>query len=320
MLDSLYLYLHRRLYRRRLKHQVRFSPYVVSVGNLSAGGTGKTPVTIFLAKNAKLNTLVLLRGYGGSKSGEGALVYNRGQLLETAKTAGDEAILFAQKKINVAIGRDRVMLLRRFGEGRELVLLDDAFQNPSVYRDHELVLIDATIHPDDVRIIPYGKFRERPDALIRAHTVLLTRTDLSSPVNVSAWKNEIRKVNETIPIFLAEHRTVIPKKKGPYLAFCGIGNPESFFHLLEKSGIHPLKKITYPDHHQFIKKDYDMLMQQAQSLGASLITTTKDYVRLDQFTCPPELYNRIHTLDIELCIPQKEKAFLDHVLGSHSGR
>lgn len=286
----------------RKRREERFeNAFVLSVGNLSAGGTGKTPATALIAEHfASSHPLVVLRGYMGQGSHQGILVSDGNGPLCDAGLAGDEAIQLAHiPGVRVAIGKNRGDVIRRYIKNSRLIILDDAFQNPSVYRDHELVLIDATIPPSKVTLFPTGTFREDLSALTRADTILLTRTNLVSKNELKHWIATIENIAPLSRLFLSVHEAqpITPKPPSRTIgAFCGIGNPDSFFQLLEKRSFRIAWKKTFPDHHLYSQNDIDLLEKSA----LPLVTTEKDFVRFLAVSIP--FAKRLCVLPIRLKI------------------
>lgn len=298
LLARLYLAVHKRIFARRLQNSRSFPGHrIISVGNLSAGGTGKTPVTIELALallRQEKSVLICLRGYKG-RSRSGVLVGDERGVHLTAGHAGDEAVLIAVRlleyarlhegaRFTVAAGPDRADLIDRFGALKDVVILDDAFQNPSVRRDLNIVLIDATVPYSRMKLLPCGRFREDLTALERADVVLLTRTNLA-PDSVLIWKKLIKDRYPNLPIFsigIRTHRISAPiaadGRAQSVAAFCGIGNPDSFFRVLEEAGIDVAKRFVFTDHHRYSEKDIALLKR----CGMPLVTTEKDAARLGE--------------------------------------
>lgn len=317
-LEDLYLFLHRRTYAARKARAVRFPARVVSIGNLSMGGTGKTPLVEYLVRKGRAKRpLVVLRGYGASGSG---LVSNGREVLSTYKQSGDEAMLLAQLPgLRVAAGQDRAALIAEYGEGADLVLLDDAFQNPSVARDFELVLIDASIPLERLRVAPCGKFRERLDALSRADAVLLTRADRLGGV----WQREIARMFPELPVFQSEHRFAglvplvpgtgqdqVPPPGARINAFCGIGNPGAFFEML--SGTWELgARRSFGDHHPFKTSEIRALTAEQ----GPWVTTAKDAVRILPLGLPAQVLSSIWIARLELRITLGEDRLCSLVFG-----
>lgn len=313
---KIYLFIHHAVYNRRLKRQKHFPQlYIVSVGNLSAGGTGKTPAVIYLAEAVKdKSPLIVLRGYGGKGSMAGTLVSSGNDILSNYYEAGDEALLIARKTgMSVAAGKDRASLIEKYAKSGSVVILDDAFQNPTVARNHDLVLIDATVSPEDVLVFPMGRFRESWDALKRAGSVLLTRTDQVDEKRLATLESIIKKYVPETRIFRSVHKAVpLSEEIGASIAaFSGIGNPSAFYRTLKQSGVDLRDTIDFPDHHPFTEKDVKRIFQ---GNDYHWITTEKDLVRLMELEIPQDWKNRLHTLEIKLEICQgRETEFIEKV-------
>ena len=345
LLERLYFWIHRRVFQKRLEKRVRFQDkYVVSVGNLSAGGTGKTPAVALLARGAferNLPVLAVLRGYGGQASKTGVLVSNGEDILADQRQAGDEAMLLADiQGLSVAAGRNRPDLIRRFGADHKLILLDDAFQNPLVYRDHELVLLDACVPLSRLRLIPRGKFREPLAALERAHTVLFTRVDQADQEEFATLKAAVTNMVDPANIFESAHRSrgvfratgakplsarapATSTEDAACGAFCGIGNPESFYKTLSEAGIELLRRRSFADHHDFTSRELSELEEfLREDESRRWITTEKDFMRLrapgapGKFRVSQNFLSRLDILKIRLeILGGREKEFLERVLG-----
>ena len=342
---ALYLRAHRRTFRRRLARQTVFEQlYVVSVGNLSAGGTGKTPVALLLAEQLRgrgVPALAVLRGYGGTASKTGLLVSDGTRVFADLRAAGDEALLFARAPgLRVAVGRDRVSAILRFAGDARVVLLDDAFQNPLVGRDHELVLIDALVPLRKMLVFPAGRFREPPEALSRADTIVLPRADLAPPEQLDELTQMIARNAPRAAVFRGRHApgpvvsggwrgsslaesTIVKLAPGTRVgAFCGLGNPDGFFRSLSE-GPHRLDvvyKRAFADHHPYTAADVRALFRQADRAGLSdlnLITSAKDFVRLAGLPdLPEDLRRRILVLEISFEVLENRQAeFLKRVIG-----
>ncbi|MBL8022265.1 MAG: tetraacyldisaccharide 4'-kinase [Leptospirales bacterium] len=338
LLSRIYLALHHFVFRRRKEGAVKFEVRVVSVGNLSMGGTGKTPLVAYLAEKArKRNPMVVLRGYGGRSAG---LVSDGRQTVSTFDSAGDEAMLLAQVPgLRVAAGRDRIDLIRRFAGNSGIIFLDDAFQNPSIARDVDLVLIDATLPPERLRVFPGGKFREDVDALLRASAVLLTRSD---SVHARSWLSLLRTRFPSLPIFQSVHEfaglvpflqstmlaATTPEQKqrrgstvgrrtarhNPNIgvgAFCGIGNPQAFYSMLAENGMKVVSTKSFGDHHRYTAPELTKLIQGS----LRWITTEKDAVRIRDLDLDPSVLESIWIARLRLRITVGEKSFLKLVLG-----
>ncbi|WP_303721231.1 tetraacyldisaccharide 4'-kinase [Malonomonas rubra] len=268
---------------------------VVSVGNLAAGGTGKTPVVDWLIKEfiqQGKKPAVVSRGYGGSFVGSVGVVSEGYGLLLDATEAGDEPCLLAQRNPGavVLIARKRADGVRFAIEkyAADVVILDDGFQHRAVRRDLDLVLLDAKRPVANGCPLPAGLLREFPAALKRADLLLLTRAerqsdfDFGRPVYCSR-----HQLADTAVALTGETIKFTQLKNMRLCAFAGIANPEGFFAGLRASGLTVERQLSLGDHCQF---DSQMLQQiRAASSGCdALITTEKDAVKLrgDFFDLP----------------------------------
>lgn len=275
----------------------------ISVGNLTVGGTGKTPLVIKTAReliDRGETVCVLTRGYGRNSSGR-VLVSDGTSVLSNATLAGDEAIEIAESqdgKIIVIADANRVAAAKWARERFEITrfILDDGFQHRRAERDVDIVCIDATAPGGPAtstlaagRMLPAGRLRESIDGLRRATSIVITRCDLSD--HVDDLVAEIESIAPAIPIFrsqtvirslIDENETDIPPERaGRALAFCGLGNPDAFFRSIDRIGVTIVGKKTFPDHHAYLRHDVEELVVAARIAGAdTLLTTTKDAVKL----------------------------------------
>ncbi|HAK40575.1 MAG TPA: tetraacyldisaccharide 4'-kinase [Synergistaceae bacterium] len=276
---------------------------VVSVGNITHGGTNKTPFVEMLARmfiDAGLRPGIVMRGYG-RKEKDCLLV----QKCEPSRDLlGDEALLLSGRLggVPIAVSADRaggVLLLA--GEGVDLAIADDGFQHRKMGRDVDVVLIDATCPFGNGRLMPAGMLRESPRSLIRAHMVVITKADQVPPDRVRKIAATIQKISGRSPFLsslaLAGWSSFLGPREGlrdsgtpelPAAAFSAIGNPASFGSFLEKLGFPPLFHEAFRDHHIFSEGELDAICGRAVSSGArSLICTEKDIFNLPQGWSPP---------------------------------
>jgi len=269
---------------------------VVSVGNLSAGGIGKTPVVDWLVKefiHQEKKTAIVSRGYGGSFRGDVGVVYDGEKLLLSATEAGDEPVLLARRNRTalVLIARKRAAGIKQAVTefGADIVILDDGFQHRAVKRDLDLVLLDAR-HPfGNSWPLPAGLLREFPTALKRADLVLLTRADGQSAFN-----------NKRQPVYQSRHQLsseivslagdrcqIADLKSLKVFAFAGIASPDSFFSALQAAGLQLAGTLSLGDHCCYDRSILAEIL--AASAGCdALLTTEKDAVKLsaDMFSAP----------------------------------
>ena len=286
-------------------HRLRWP--VVSIGNLSTGGAGKTPLTIALAKALTARVLhvdVLSRGYGRRRSALPLLVDPGG----TAQDFGDEPLVIAreaQVPVVVAAERYEAGLLAEAnapteqrsegarergskgareqgstgaGEPVGVHLLDDGFQHRQLARDVEILLLsrrDLTDH-----LLPAGNLREPLHAAKRAQVIAIPadEPEVEAEIKARGWKAQIWRLRR---------RMEIPHVDGPALAFCGIARPDQFFQGLESAGVKLTDRTAFADHHIYAASDLARLASAARSAGASaLLTTEKDRVRLGSLAAP----------------------------------
>jgi tetraacyldisaccharide 4'-kinase len=262
--------------RRHYAKAERAAVPVVCIGNLSAGGTGKTPLAITLAERfIKSGEAVhfLTRGYGGRERGPLRVDLTR----DTASDVGDEPLLLA------AVAPTWVSADRPEGAaaaaraGATLIIMDDGFQNPSLEKDISLLVVDAHYGLGNGRLIPAGPLRERvADALARTGAVVIVGRGHAAD-GLAA-----RARNRALPVF----RAILRARPAPefdglaVLAFAGIGRPEKFHATLRELHADIVATENFPDHHMFGESDAHRLLVRARDLGATLVTTEKDRVRL----------------------------------------
>jgi len=257
------------LYDRRWFHTHSLQGPVVSVGNVSAGGSGKTPFVILLGELLKARGIrfdVLSRGYG--RRTRGALLVDPGGL---SRDFGDEPLLITRRlQAPVVVGEDRYEA-GRFAEARfgpQMHLLDDGFQHRRLARDFDIVLVT----PEDARdrLLPAGRLREPLRSLQRADAVVLASG--ASPESFPLGGQMVWRVRRGI---VAQN---IPSRP---IVFCGIARPQNFLLQLRTAGIDPVAEALFRDHHAYTEKDIrDLLQLRQRSEGGGFVTTEKDAVNL----------------------------------------
>ncbi|MEO6590334.1 MAG: tetraacyldisaccharide 4'-kinase [Pyrinomonadaceae bacterium] len=296
--------------RNALYEKGFFSSYAlgaktVSIGNITVGGTGKTPLVAFAAETlfeAGEKVGILTRGYGRENPKKRVLVMDGREILAAAKKAGDEPFELAEKLLGKAViiaDADRVSagIWAREKFGITVFVLDDAFQHRKVKRDLDIVCIDATNPFGNGLVLPSGILREAVENLKRAGAIVITRANLIE--KIENLKSEISKYTNA-PIFISHNEfsnltsvknlneTLIsssniqnPKSKSA-LAFCALGNPNNFFEQLRREKFTVTATKIFPDHHFYTPNDILMIEKKARENGAEiLITTGKDAAKLD---------------------------------------
>jgi tetraacyldisaccharide 4'-kinase len=275
---------------------------VVGVGNLTVGGTGKTPMVLAIAERFAeegKHAAILTRGYRGSTDGSAGGV-----------PQSDEVALLRERlggKVQLGVGADRYksgMVLSR--HGIEWFVLDDGFQHMKLSRDADIVLVDATDPFGGGMVLPAGRLREPLSALRRADIVVITRSVQAPAPAVEA----VLRRHTNSPIFYAstllESVLRIPRldvalpqqdwQKARFVAFCGIGNAAAFFEDLRNWGFHTVQQRSFADHHVYTAREGEELEQAASNCGAdALLCTEKDVwnLRNVRFTALPAYCCRI---------------------------
>jgi tetraacyldisaccharide 4'-kinase len=268
-------------YARGWLRQKRLKGAVISVGNLTVGGTGKTPMVIWLAEKFLAEgkrVAILSRGYQGSDK--------TSDEIELMKSRLQGGVLFG-------VGKDRYAEGKRLESAEiDVFVLDDGFQYLRLVRDVDIVLIDSTRPLRQEWILPAGRLRESRSALHRADLVVFTRTEQSELTVGAIQKFPRMPIYPSVTKLLgfrdygpdATLRAVSPD---PVFAFAGIGNPEAFFADLEGWGVRVVGRKAFRDHHRYSRQELQKLTAVARSLGAkTLMTTEKDAQNLDAAVLP----------------------------------
>jgi tetraacyldisaccharide 4'-kinase len=285
--------LRNRLYDHGWMGSVRLPVPVVSVGNITVGGTGKSPMIhsllhALLAEGLRVG--VVSRGYGRSRRGvqEVDPTEARGAFF-----FGDEAFMTKLRYPNVPyfVGEDRAAageaLLAKYPV--DLILADDAFQHRRLWRDIDVVLLDATQKPFDYRLLPLGRGREPISSLSRAQVVVITKSNQASQDDLLELKQKIHKANPVCQVLTSRHnlRTVhrmggheeLPEGSKVYL-FSGLARPESF-HEMMRGRFNVVGQQVFSDHYAYTVKDIHGVLSAANTIGASaVVTTEKDAVKV----------------------------------------
>ena len=281
---------------------------VISIGGLSAGGSGKTPVVIALAKALAAQGLavdILSRGYG--RLGERPV---RVDASGTAEEFGDEPLLIARQTgdpVYVAPARFDAGSLAEADEGKESAaavggeaeretaprvhLLDDGFQHRQLFRAIDILLLDRSDLEDS--LLPGGNLRERLHAMLRASVLVL-------PAGDPEIEAEVRRRGWSGPVWRVQRRVAVPSFPGPAVAFCGIARPEQFFSALVAGGARLTRRVAFPDHFRYGARDLRALDAAVGHSGARvLITTEKDRVRLGNLATVHPLLTASLGIEIE---------------------
>lgn len=294
----------RGLYGVGLLRRVRPPVPVISIGNITAGGTGKTPLTIHLGQELRdrgLRAAVVTRGYGGTREGR-TVVVSDGQTVRAGyPDVGDEALLLARKLPGVVVlmSADRVkgcrVAVREFGA--QVILLDDGFQHLRVARDLDIVLLDRENPFGYGYLLPRGLLREPVRAIRRADLLVMTGVgDPGEPTDALSHSRDITRVpilhavyTPTVFTDVMSGQTVAEEdlRGQRFVAFSGIANPSAFDRTLASLGKVPKRHLIYPDHHPYSAADIATIAECMKEVGATVaLTTEKDAVRIEKLPVP----------------------------------
>lgn len=300
----------RRKQARDFERQRKLDVPVISIGNLTMGGTGKTPCVLQMAEVLKSRGRkpgILTRGYGRS-SPIGHMAVAPGAKVRTEKSGDEPQILIRSGLAAVGIGADRFRTGRLLSHEfhPDVILLDDGFQHRKLSRNMDIVLIDALNPFGGGDVFPAGRLREPVAGLARADVVLVTRSDVSDLA--PEIERMVRRWKPGVPVFRAsvEPEAWVMNKTGarfeparpPFQQvgmFCGLGNPQSFLRTLARMGVAPVDWVEFADHHRYRPHELRRTAQQLREKGATaLVTTEKDAVNLcdgcDEMVAPLEIY------------------------------
>lgn len=304
---------------------------VISIGNITTGGTGKTPAVIYFSQlfsQTDYRTAILTRGYGGSKSKEGAVLTDGRKIFLTPDQSGDEPFLIALnlKNIPIAVGKDRYSMGLHLQEKHQtnLFILDDGFQHYALKRDVDVILIDALNPFGNGYMLPHGILREPIEALSRADIIIITKANLVSNNELADLEKQLQKVTAHKTIFKAKHSpsclVKLPVTQKNYLdskresldflnnkevwALAGIGSHRSFEKTLENLGA-VVHSISFRDHHAYSKKDIENILRRVHPKDI-VITTEKDWIRLQQYHKELSQLKNFYFLKIEFALIENE--------------
>jgi tetraacyldisaccharide 4'-kinase len=295
-------------YETGLVEQRSLSCMVISIGNIALGGTGKTPLTIYLAEVIQrlgYRVVIISRGYGGSAESSGGILSDGQRTLMRAHECGDEPYMMAQRHetVPVIVGKNRyqagLKAVKRFQP--DVILLDDAFQHRRLARDLDLVLLDAGMPFGNGHLFPRGILREPAAAIKRGHAVIFTRAENAEHLP----EKRIQPYLVSKPVFFSYHRPKLvkiitgksrsgeatentPLDKGldclkgkKVLAFAGIARNEDFFNMIPSFGCQLSEVISFSDHHRYNRRDLQNIQQAAMDGHVDcLMTTEKDFYRM----------------------------------------
>lgn len=335
-----------KLYTWGILKQHKLSCKVISLGNITVGGTGKTPTALRLAsmiRDQGLRVVILNRGYRAGWKDDIGVVSDGNKMYMSVTEAGDEAYLLAKSLpgVPVVIGRNRTVT----GEfavkhlRAQVIILDDGYQHWQLARDLDIVLVDTLNVFGNNYLLPRGTLREPLSNLNRAHTFLLTKADQSSDSARDTIRDTLRHYNEQAIVVESVHsprcfvevaewykgirssNIGITELKGrKVLAFSAIGNPSSFEKTLTDTGVAEVCGMRYPDHHTYTMIEMQEIMQKAEDEGVSaLITTEKDAVKVPAEFIHSDRPLPLYVLSIEVRFTEGREDFAELIKRSIMG-
>ena len=289
----------------------KFQVPIISVGNLTFGGTGKTPITLWIGEffnRRNLKVMILMRGYKGKLEHSSGILRSGKKIGFNPFSCGDEALLFARRLANVSVvvGKNRSANLDYYFESErpDIVLLDDGHQHLKLKRNLNIVLFDCLLPISQYKVAPIGYLREGLGALKDADLIILTRADQATDVQ----KSELRKIlaNRIDPHVKIIEARYIPQGlasavtneilnvnqlegRACYLV-AGIASPEGFVKMIEGMGARIIGSSFFPDHHFYTTEEVGEIMKEALAHDAIVITTEKDIVKLKRIVDDDRLY------------------------------
>jgi len=265
---------------------------IICVGNLVTGGAGKTPLVMSLVDGMKergYNPHILTRGYGGEEEGPVQVSPAR----DTAKYVGDEALLLVNKAPTWVAKNRQLGAQVAMDSGANIIIMDDGFQNPIIYKDFSIIVIDGKVGFGNRMLIPAGPLREPIEQGInRAQVLVIIGEDM---VNT---EEKLKRINPNLIIL---HASIVTSKDCPDIkdkkvaAFAGIGRPEKFKESLESEGAEVAMWKNFPDHYEYNENDLQQFIKDAEAKDLTIFTTAKDFVRV-----PVSLKEKISVFNIEL--------------------
>ena len=293
------IYILKFLYKINLLPTYRPKFKVISVGNITLGGTGKTPLVEWIVdylRGARKKPAIIIRGYKRPGIKRCGIVKNGDY-----SKIGDEASMLKEKlgDVNICVGRDRIESAKQLEEtGCNIAVLDDGFQHWRLRRDLDIVTIDASLSISNQKLLPLGRLREPLSSLKRADIFILTKTDLSKE-HTGKIEKELKAINPNALIVSSVYQplcfTNLKTEKSipvdsdrfinkPAFILSGIANPLYFDRLLSRLKLKIKRELIYQDHYQYRKSDLDFIKKLAEDTGVStVITTHKDAVRLKHY-------------------------------------
>ncbi len=334
--------LRRIFYKKAVLKSKRLPCPIISIGNITVGGTGKTPMAIYVAQVVKqlgYKVAIISRGYKGKAEKVGGIVSDGSVLLMTSEIAGDEPYMMANrlKDVPVIVGKNRFkvgrLAIRKFDP--DVIILDDGFQHLTLRRDLDLVLLDYRKPFGNGHLLPRGVMREPVSALLCANAIILTRSDTVNDNETPSLPKKLRSYERKKPVYRTFHRPFVYKiingekkifeknmqealrqssdciKGRTVFAFSGLADNHSFRQTVKSLKCNVSGFMEFPDHHPYSERDLDEILSAAKkSMSDCIITTEKDYVRIaHKIDWPDDLF----VIGIEIDFGADKKRFNSYI-------
>lgn len=260
---------------------------VICIGNIIAGGSGKTPVAIRIGeilKEKNINFAYLSKGYKGALRDFTKVNIEK----HTSNQVGDEPLILANYADTfICYNRKKAFNILAKNYNYDVIVMDDGFQNPTIFKDKNIIVIDGEYGIGNGKLLPSGPMRETLDDVVKRATFFIIIGEDKQNLEKKLLEYNAKVI----------HANIIEKNKSnnneSYIAFCGIGRPQKFFNSLKKSNYNVIKEISFSDHCKYTKNDILKLISESKQLNTKLITTKKDWVKI------PDCYKKnIEVLDI----------------------
>lgn len=328
------------LYKWGIAKQVKLDCFVISIGNITVGGTGKTPTAKLLARYIRdlgYKVAILNRGYRAKWKGEVGIVSDGNQVFMSADQAGDEAYLLARSlpDIPVLIGTDRTITGKYAVDNFnvDVVILDDGYQHWQLKRDLNILLVDAINIFGNGHMLPRGTLREPLNHLNRADVCLLTKVDQASKSACKEIRDTLAKYNDHALVVESTHKPLgfveignlfsrkqneilsVDMMKGhKVIAMSAIGNPASFEQTLNDIGAVITESLRFPDHHDYTEEEIRDVMHQAEEQGAeAIIITDKDAVKIPETLLCKKRPIPIYIISIEVTFIDETQVLFEYL-------
>jgi tetraacyldisaccharide 4'-kinase len=318
------------LYQLNLIKSNKLPCFVISIGNITVGGTGKTPMTMYVAdiiKNFGYKPVIITRGYQGTYKDAQAIVSDGSKLLLSVHEAGDEACMMAENlKIPVVVGKNRyqagILAIKKFNP--DVIILDDAFQHIALKRDLNLLLCDFNRPFGNFELLPRGRLREPHAGIQRSDAVILTRSDKTTDISDQAKNLQLLKAEQIFHTFHSAFVVNYINCQSSYevsgsvttgFLFSGIADNEDFRNTCENLSIKVKGFAEFSDHHWYTEKDLIKIYEKYKESRADyLVTTQKDYIKIKDLISDLSPQIRLIIIGVQIKFKAEHKDRFEHLI------